>query len=417
MKTKRYVILVEDDPTVLHSLRLQMQQILPTHYNIETANDGNEAMEVLQDITAQGGLIPLVVTDHQMPRMTGSEFLINVRQLVPKCRNIMLTGEAGLTDITQLINEQALFRYLTKPWSQVDLEMTVLSALESFHQEFRLEKLNHELAETNANLEQLVEARTRQLQLKTQELNSGLEYAKLMQESLLPSNEDMQSFFSKVDSLFQPHSTVSGDFYSFHEASQDKAMVVVGDATGHGIAGAFLSSICLGIINDIVQNQELVNSMNVLSEILKRFKTLSAFASSTMREMVSVELTVVCVNKAENVLSYASNSKQLMLTKDQRLVNVPTETFDCCRGNDQTRIGSRNKGKVGSVGLDAIDTVILYSDGVPDQFTEETSKKLGRKGLLAALPEVKRTGAENWFENLRGKEPLIDDATLLVLEL
>ena len=50
MTKDRYVILVEDDPTVLHALRLQMREILPPHYIIETANDGNEALEVFADI-------------------------------------------------------------------------------------------------------------------------------------------------------------------------------------------------------------------------------------------------------------------------------------------------------------------------------------------------------------------------------
>lgn len=415
-KEQRNVILVEDDLTVLHSLRLQMREILPSHYRIETANDGDEALEVLSEIVADGGLVPIIVTDHQMPRMTGSEFLIKVRHLVPKCRNIMLTGEAGLTDITKLINEQALFRYLSKPWIQTDLEMTVLSALESFNQEYKLEKLNYELAETNANLEKLVEERTAQLLDKTQQLNSGIEFATLMQESLLPSKEAFSSFFRKADLLFRPHSNVSGDFYSFTKHSETKAMVILGDATGHGLAGAFLSSICVGIIDNLVANQALQHPKEVLADILTRFRYLSSNASKTMKEMISVELTVLCVDKALGTCRYASNSKQLIFMMDSKVITPKEENFECCLGNKQSAKSLKRRGKSGEVSLQQIDTIILYSDGVTDQFIEASGRKLGRKALVSALQSIPEQGLEQWFSKLQGQEPNTDDATMLFLK-
>ena len=104
MTVIRHVLLVEDDPNVLHALRIQMQKILPDHFVVHIANDGEEALELVEGIVSEGGVIPLIVTDHQMPNLTGSEFLIKVKQLIPKSRNIMLTGEAGLHDVTKLIN-------------------------------------------------------------------------------------------------------------------------------------------------------------------------------------------------------------------------------------------------------------------------------------------------------------------------
>jgi serine phosphatase RsbU (regulator of sigma subunit) len=417
MSKERYVILVDDDQNVLHSLRMQMQQILPPHYIVETANDGGEALELLSEITQANGLIPLLVTDHQMPKMSGSELITTVKQKLPKCRNILLTGEAGLADITKLINEQALFRYLSKPWEHSDLEMTVLSALDSFNQEYRLDRLNRELADANANLEKQVELRTHELLVKTKQLNSGLDFAKLMQESLLPDRQAFLPFFTNVELIYRPYSTVSGDFYSYIHRSDKKVMVILGDATGHGIAGAFLSSICLGIIDSIGTNHDLKNPKEVLAEILTRFRDLSAHAKETMKQMVSVELTVVYLDKEENAIKYASNSKQLILLKDEAVVEPFEETFQCCLGNQQTTQELKHRGRNGEIAMDDLDTVILYTDGIPDQFVNTTGKKLGRKGMLSELKTKGIADLNEWFSGLQGNEPNTDDATMLILKL
>ena len=218
MTTQRYVILVEDDSNVLHELRHQVASVLPNYYIIETANDGFEGLELVNEIVSKGGVIPLIITDYQMPNMSGSEFILKLSDLIPKCRNIMLTGEAQLTDVTELINQQALFRYMQKPWSISDLQMTVQSALHSYNQDDKLEKLNK-------NLEVLVAERTKELEVITKELNSGLNYGSLMQSSLLPSKNVVDDSFDRMDVLYRPYDRVSGDFYSFYKIADKKTVV------------------------------------------------------------------------------------------------------------------------------------------------------------------------------------------------
>lgn len=415
MPVIRHVLLVEDDPNVLHALRIQMQKILPDHFVVHIANDGEEALELVEGIVSEGGVIPLIVTDHQMPNLTGSEFLIKVKQLIPKCRNIMLTGEAGLHDVTKLINEQALYRYLSKPWNTSDLEMTVYSALEAFNQEYKLERVHRKLAEANDNLEALVAKRTKELERKTRELNEGLDYARIMQENLLPNVDMMKSYFRSVDVLFRPYHIVSGDFYSFYQQPENKAMLVVGDATGHGLAGAFLSSICVGIIDNIVENDQLHTPFEVLTNVLQRFRDLSHNAEEAMKGMISVELTVVCFDKQTEQLSYASNGKQIMFYKAGIHVACTEESFQCCRGNASEDHVLKHRGKMGALSFDEVDNLILYSDGVPDQFIESTDKKLGRKRLREDFAGNNPANVTDWFKQLQGDQPNIDDATMVRL--
>jgi serine phosphatase RsbU (regulator of sigma subunit) len=414
MKTQRYVILVEDDSNVLHELRHQVASVLPNYYIIETANDGLEGLELVNEIVSKGGVIPLIITDHQMPNMSGSEFILKLSDLIPKCRNIMLTGEALLTDVTKLINQQALFRYMQKPWSVSDLRMTVQSALQSYNQEDKLEKLNSELIDLNENLEVLVAERTKELEVITKELNWGLNYGSLMQSSLLPSQQIVDDSFDRMDVLYRPYDKVSGDFYSFCKITDKKTMVLVGDATGHGVAGAFLSSICMTIIENLIENQQYKTPFEMLTNVLTRFRDLAERSNvDGMKAMISIELTIAHFDEDKKRLSYASNSKQTMLLKNGDLVTPDIRTFQCCLGNTDSSRLLKHRGKIAEISYQEFDQVLLFSDGIIDQFLQVTGKKMGRKRLQQDLGGKSPQDLDAWFATLQGEEVNVDDATLL----
>jgi CheY-like chemotaxis protein len=417
LKGIRHVILVEDDLTALHSLRMQVRSILPHDYVIETANDGAEATEVLEDILAKGGLVPIVISDHQMPKKTGVEFLLRVRSLHPKCRAILLTGQAELTDVTRLVNDQALYRYLAKPWNFVDLQLTIQSALEAFDAEVRMEQLNRALTKTNENLERIVAHRTNELLTANAELREGLEFARMMQQSLLPQRSAFLSYFSEVAILFRPLKFVSGDFYSFYDRGNGKSLMVLGDATGHGVAGAFLSNMAMSMIDNIIYNEVLETPYDVITHILQRFRKLSQLLDGSMRDMLSVELTVVCFDRTKRAIAYASNSRQVMFFKGNELVRPIETAFACCLGNASHAPEPVNRGREAAVDWSAVDRMVLYTDGVPDQFMGVTGKKMGRKALQQHFQFNASPNVAEWFADMQGNELPTDDASLILVQL
>jgi CheY-like chemotaxis protein len=414
---KRYVVIVEDDLTVLHSLRLEIQKMLPPHYIVETANDGAEALELVKGIIAEGYLVPMIITDHQMPVMTGSDFILEVKSLNPRGKNIMLTGEAGLLEITKLVNEQALYRYLTKPWNHTDLEMTMLSAMESFNQEYKLEKLNKELSEINENLENLVDQRTLELNRKTRELNNGMDFANLMQKNLLPPLTEMKEFFPSMDFLYRPHSHVSGDFYAFKNVGAGRAYLVIGDCTGHGVAGAFLSSICMSILNGAFEQSIAFTPKQILFEVLQRMRKFSEKAEQSIEAMISVELSVLSIDNPTRTMYSATNSRQLLFFKNGIQHLPKSKPFECCLGNNNAGEKLKNRGKEITASFDEVDQVILFTDGISDQFKSSTGKKIYRKGIVKSLQDIQSKGCNNWFDEMKGNEDQIDDATMLILDV
>jgi two-component system, response regulator PhcR len=118
------VLFVDDEPAMLSSLRRIFRK---EGYEVETAADGNSGLEVFRRFRPA-----VVVTDHRMPGMTGVEFLSKVRAIDPESVRVVLTGCTDLQSAEEAINQGEVWRFVTKPWDDIDLRQTVAAANERY---------------------------------------------------------------------------------------------------------------------------------------------------------------------------------------------------------------------------------------------------------------------------------------------
>jgi DNA-binding NtrC family response regulator len=76
-----------------------------------------------------GGSIPLVLVDYQMHPMKGDALLRHLQERLPDSNKIMISGQADLEAVADIISQVKLFRYMSKPWDPQDLERTVQRAI------------------------------------------------------------------------------------------------------------------------------------------------------------------------------------------------------------------------------------------------------------------------------------------------
>jgi PAS domain S-box-containing protein len=167
---KPVVICVDDESTILDSLEIQLRKLFSNEYLLETAVDGEEALELVEELLADNYEVALVLADCIMPKMQGDELLRRIHAISPKTIKIMLTGQADIEAVANAINHANLYRYITKPWQNEDLRLTLQEAFRSYFQEKKLAEQNAKLAQYNQNLEQLVKSRTQELEEKNQQL-------------------------------------------------------------------------------------------------------------------------------------------------------------------------------------------------------------------------------------------------------
>ncbi|MBE9128248.1 MULTISPECIES: response regulator [unclassified Coleofasciculus] len=128
--SKPVILCVDDEKAVLQSLRTQLMEAFGNDYAYEAAEDADEALEVIHELSEEDMSIILIVSDWLMPGMKGDEFLIRVHQQFPNVIKILLTGQADELAIQRAKDHANLHCCLFKPWSEAELIETLKSGLE-----------------------------------------------------------------------------------------------------------------------------------------------------------------------------------------------------------------------------------------------------------------------------------------------
>lgn len=157
------ILCVDDEKNVLSSLRRLFR---PEGYNVIVAEGGKQGLAVLEKEK-----VDLIISDMRMPEMDGATFLTEAANRWPDTMRILLTGYADTSAAVKAINDGGIFKYLSKPWEENDIKLTVKRALEQKFlksEQQRLEiltkKQNEELKDLNSNLESKVAERTKDVQ-------------------------------------------------------------------------------------------------------------------------------------------------------------------------------------------------------------------------------------------------------------
>jgi two-component system, sensor histidine kinase and response regulator len=176
MKTP-VVICVDDDSTVLESLKVELRRHLTGKCLIETADDGTAALHLLDELMEDEYDVAVVVADYIMPGLRGDELLHQVRVKSPQTVNIMLSGQADLDAVGRSIQYANLYRFISKPWHTDDLQLTIAEAIASYRQSQQLIAQNLDMqclvktiTKLNTGLENQVQERTAQLHRSLEEL-------------------------------------------------------------------------------------------------------------------------------------------------------------------------------------------------------------------------------------------------------
>ncbi len=171
------VLLVDDEENILSSLRRVLRG---QPYSVQIASGGEQALEILRQQP-----VDLVISDARMPGMDGATLLAEVQKHWPTTMRILLTGYADISTTIRAINQGQIYRYISKPWVDDELRLTIQQALAYQHSErerIRLESLaqeqNQRLQDLNATLEQRVLARTSELEQTADMLDLAYEELK-----------------------------------------------------------------------------------------------------------------------------------------------------------------------------------------------------------------------------------------------
>ncbi len=163
------ILCVDDEPNILNALKRLLRK---EDYRILTAGSGAEGLALLEKNN-----VHLVISDHRMPEMSGTEFFKVVKEKYPDIIRITLTGYTEVDAITDAINKGHIYKFFLKPWNDHNLKLEIRQALDQYELSQANKQLqekiilqNEELISMNNNLEEMVRKRTREIEIKNQAL-------------------------------------------------------------------------------------------------------------------------------------------------------------------------------------------------------------------------------------------------------
>jgi response regulator RpfG family c-di-GMP phosphodiesterase len=256
------ILFVDDETNILSSLKRLFR---PLGYRIFTAESGALGLEVMAKEN-----VDLVVSDMRMPEMNGAQFLEKVRAGWPDAVRILLTGYAEIGATIDAINKGQIYRYISKPWEDNDITLTVKHALQQKmleREKLRLEELtnkqNEELKDLNVHLEEKVLART-------SELNQTMQFLEVAHEKLKKSFVTSVRIFSDLIEMRNPgksgHSRRVADLA--RTLAQNMGMAA-GDVQDTFIAGLLLDVGKIGLPDKLLDKPFHNLSSDERGEVIK----------------------------------------------------------------------------------------------------------------------------------------------------
>lgn len=129
MANKNVILCVDDEKLILNSLKVQLKDEFGSEYIYETAENANDAEDLIDELIDDGCKILVIVSDWLMPGIKGDEFLIKIHKKHPKIVKIMLSGHVSSDAVINAEKEANLHKCLSKPWSGEELVSTIKEGL------------------------------------------------------------------------------------------------------------------------------------------------------------------------------------------------------------------------------------------------------------------------------------------------
>lgn len=127
---------VDDEYIVLHSLRDQLYKAYGNQYLIEIAQSAEEGLEILEELSSEGCIPLIIISDWLMPGMKGDDFLVEAHCRFPYVIKVMLSGHADETAVQKAKAQADIFELIKKPWDAQKLIQSINEGLEYFYRTY-----------------------------------------------------------------------------------------------------------------------------------------------------------------------------------------------------------------------------------------------------------------------------------------
>lgn len=293
----------------------------------------------------------------------------------------------------------------------------------------KLAATNDDLKSKNAEIESqkeelqsqrdLLNLTHEQLKVRNKDVTDSIHYAQKIQQALLNSSFQMDTVGIDHFTFYKPRDIVSGDFYWSNTVGDD-LIIAIGDCTGHGVPGAFMSCLGISLLNEIVFGREILEPHTVLEEL--RNSVIQLIATDRNADLQigdGMDMAIMKINLKSNKLSFSGAMNGIVIISGGELIEVK---------GDKSPIGQHiipnHRFTLLEKQLSPGDLIYATTDGYKDQFGGPKGKKLGKRKLHEKLQEisslsipVQKAEVIAFYKNWRKYEEQVDDVCLFGMQI
>lgn len=253
-----------------------------------------------------------------------------------------------------------------------------------------------------------------EIQNKNKKITESINYAKRIQNAILPNNRVINKALPDSFILYKPRDVVSGDFPWFVQM-KDEIFIAAVDCTGHGVPGALLSLIGYFLLNDIVRSRKITEPGKILDMLDEGVTTtLRQDEDATTKDGMDIALCKINLSKRE--VEYAGAHRPLYIMKNGEMNEVKGNKFPIGGGIFKNQTNFTNT----RIKLEKGDSIYFSSDGFPDQFGGEEGRKFGPRRVREIVEQVHTSPMshamkifDQEWETWRGNTKQTDDVLLI----
>jgi serine phosphatase RsbU (regulator of sigma subunit) len=261
------------------------------------------------------------------------------------------------------------------------------------------------IALENAAAYRQIEEQNQEINKTSQKITASINYAKRIQNAILPHRNTIERSFLDSFVLFKPRDIVSGDFFWFAERGNRKYIAAV-DCTGHGVPGAFMSLIGNDLLGEVVNVLHIESVDEILNELHKRVRKALKQKETDNRDGMDIAICMVDGDKRQLEFAGAKNPLVYIEYDDEGNPQIHTIKGDKMPIGGMQRETHRNFTKhivklktplnIAADGVSIVEseqeykptTFYIFSDGYQDQFGGRNGRKFMIKNLMNLLFKI-----------------------------
>lgn len=262
---------------------------------------------------------------------------------------------------------------------KIPVRLNITSLVDKYNDNFGCIAVGQDIRDTirlKAEVEERIKTE-KELKLKNRQITDSITYARKIQESLLPSWDEITKISNENFVLYKPKDLVSGDFY-WSAIKENYYFLAVVDCTGHGVPGAFMSIVANSLLSEIVEEKDIYSTEEILTKLNELlFKKLNYKTDDEFYENDGLEISLIRIDKEKKEITFSGTNQTVLIVEDGKLTELEGDIYSI--GSCYFKQNITYKKEIYHYKNDIV--LYLFSDGYYDQLGGANKKKIGFNNL------------------------------------